>query len=203
MEYRKLPHGNEKISVLGMGTSVVGEASEKNVVETITYAPVLANKVLDMGLIDMIMFSINPMYDFGQGDFSIGSSSERYSLYSRCEKEGVGISVMKPFNAGQLLSAKTSPFHQALTPAQCIQYALDRPGVISVIQGAANVEQLKQNLAFLDATEEEKDYSVISSLTPDDTKGKCVYCKHCHPCPSGIHCRNLISCKQDRQIYIY
>ena len=38
MEYRKLPHGNEKISVLGMGTSVVGEASEKNVVETITYA---------------------------------------------------------------------------------------------------------------------------------------------------------------------
>lgn len=29
MEYRKLPHGNEKISVLGMGTSVVGEASEK------------------------------------------------------------------------------------------------------------------------------------------------------------------------------
>lgn len=34
MEYRKLPHGNEKISVLRMGTSVVGEASEKNVVET-------------------------------------------------------------------------------------------------------------------------------------------------------------------------
>lgn len=137
MEYRKLPHGNEKISVLGMGTSVVGEASEKNVVETITYAPVLANKVLDMGLIDMMMFSINPMYDFGQGDFSIGSSSERYSLYS-------------------------------------------------IMQGAANVEHLKQNLAFLDATEEEKDYSVISSLTPDDTKGKCVYCKHCHPCPAGI-----------------
>lgn len=168
-----------------------------------THAPVLANKVLDMGLIDMIMFSINPMYDFGQGDFSIGSNSERYSLYSRCEKEGVGISVMKPFNAGQLLSAKTSPFLRHLPRQQCIQYALDRPGVISVMQGAANVEQLKQNLAFLDATEEEKDYSVISSLTPDDTKGKCVYCKHCHPCPAGIHCRNLISCKQDRQIYIY
>ena len=27
MEYRKLPHGEEKISVIGMGTSVVGEAS--------------------------------------------------------------------------------------------------------------------------------------------------------------------------------
>ena len=38
MQYRKLPHGDEKISIIGMGTSVVGEASEKNVVETITYA---------------------------------------------------------------------------------------------------------------------------------------------------------------------
>ncbi len=302
MIYRKLPHGDEQISVIGLGTSVVGEASEKNVVETVcyaldhginyidlagghaaifpgigkalegrrekamvqlhfgadytsgeygwnmtldgvkksvdwqlkklktdyidfgfmhcldevsdlenykkrgilqflldmkeqgvvkhlglsTHAPVLANKVLDMGIIDMMMFSINPMYDYGHGDYSIGSGSERYALYSRCEKEGVGISVMKPFNAGQLLDAKKSPFHKALTPAQCIQYALDRPGVLTVMQGAANVEQLKQNLAFLDATEEGRDYSIISSLTPDDTKGKCVYCKHCHPCPAGI-----------------
>ena len=133
-----------------------------------THASLLANKVLDMGIIDMMMFSINPMYDYGQGDFSIGSSTERYALYSRCEKEGVGISVMKPFNAGQLLSAKTSPFHQALTPAQCIQYALDRPGVLTVMKGAANIKQLKQNLSFLDASEEERDYSVIGSFTPDE-----------------------------------
>lgn len=151
-----------------------------------THAPKLANKVLDLGIIDMLMFSINPMYDYGQGDYSIGSGSERYALYTRCEKEGVGISVMKPFNAGQLLDAKKSPFRQALTPAQCIQYALDRPGVLTVMQGAADVEQLKQNLAFLEATDEEKDYSIIGSFTPEDTKGKCVYCKHCHPCPAGL-----------------
>ncbi len=29
MEYRKLPHGDEQISVIGMGTSVVGESSVK------------------------------------------------------------------------------------------------------------------------------------------------------------------------------
>ena len=302
MEYRKLPHGDEQISVIGMGTSVVGEVSAENVTETVTYAldhginyfdmagghasifpgmgaalkdrrkeamlqvhfgadytsgaygwnlkldgvkksvawqleqlgtdyidfgfihcldeqadlesyekngvlkyllsmrdqgvvrhlglsthtPALANRVLDMGIIDMMMFSINPMYDYGQGEYSIGSASERYQLYTRCEKEGVGISVMKPFNAGQLLDAKKSPFGQALTPAQCIQYALDRPAVLTVMQGAANVAQLKQNLAYLDTTKEERDYSVISTLTPDDTKGKCVYCKHCHPCPAGL-----------------
>ena len=302
MIYRKLPHGEEKISVIGMGTSVVGEHSEDNVAKTVTYAldngvnyfdmagghacifpgmgkalegrrkdamlqvhfgadytsgeygwnlslngvkksvdwqlknlktdyidfgfmhcldeesdlqtyekngvlkflldmkdqgvvkhiglsthaPNLANKVLDMGILDMMMFSINPMYDYGQGDYSIGSGSERYNLYTRCEKEGVGISVMKPFNAGQLLDARKSPFHQALTPAQCIAYALDRPGVITVMQGAGNIEQLKENLKYLDTSEEERDYSVIGSFTPDETKGKCVYCKHCHPCPVGL-----------------
>ena len=151
-----------------------------------THAPALANEVLDMGLIDMLMFSINPMYVYGHGDYSIGSGSERYQLYSRCEKEGVGISVMKPFNAGQLLDAKKSPFRQALTPAQCIQYALDRPAVLTVMQGAANIGELSQNLAYLDAAPEERDYSIIGSFTPDETKGRCVYCKHCHPCPAGI-----------------
>ena len=34
--------------------------------------------------------------------------------------------------------------------------------------------------------EEERNYSIISTLPPDETKGKCVYCKYCHPCPAGI-----------------
>lgn len=302
MIYRKLPHGDEKISVIGMGTSVVGEHSEENVTKTAAYAldnginyfdmagghpaifpgmgkalegrrkeamlqihfgadyttgeycwnftldgvkksvawqlqqlktdyidfgfmhcldelsdlerfetngvleyllslqkqgiikhlglsthaPLIANKVLDLGIIDMLMFSINPMYDYGQGDYSIGSSSERYKLYTRCEKEGVGISVMKPFNAGQLLDDKKSPFKKALTPVQCIQYALDRPGVLSVMQGAANVDELKENLKYLDSSEQEKDYSIIGSFTPSETRGICVYCKHCQPCPAGL-----------------
>lgn len=151
-----------------------------------THAPQLANQVLDMQILDMLMFSINPMYDFGQGDYAIGATGERMALYRRCEKEGVGISVMKPFNAGQLLDAKKSPFHQALTPAQCIQYALDKPGVLTVVGGPGNIEQLKEILQFNDTTPEERDYSVIGSFTPDDSVGKCVYCRHCHPCPAGL-----------------
>lgn len=38
MEYRKLPRGEERISVIGMGTSVVGATSVENVVETVSYA---------------------------------------------------------------------------------------------------------------------------------------------------------------------
>lgn len=127
------------------------------------------------------------MYDYGQGDYAVGSGNERQRLYRRCEIEGVGISVMKPFNAGQLLDAKKSPFHQALTTTQCIQYALDKPGFITVLGGSANIPQLKEILAFWDASKAQRDYSVISSFTPDNSVGKCVYCKHCHPCPAGLN----------------
>ena len=66
------------------------------------------------------------------------------ALYRRCEAEGVGISVMKPFSGGQLLDANTSPFGQALTQYQCIQYALDKPGVLTVLPGIRNLDAVKQ-----------------------------------------------------------
>ena len=78
-----------------------------------THAPALANKLLDLGLLDMIMFSVNAAYDYKQGSYGIGEVDERMNLYRRCEKEGVGISVMKPFGGGQLLDASASPFKKA------------------------------------------------------------------------------------------
>lgn len=151
-----------------------------------SHNPSTAERVLDMGIIDMLLFSINPMYDYGQGEFANGSAGERYALYRRCEKEGVGISVMKPFNAGQLLDAKQSPFGRALTPAQCIQYALDKPGVLTVLPGPGSVAELQQILRYFDTTPEERDYALVSVLAPDAEKGSCVYCRHCHPCPAGL-----------------
>lgn len=165
------------------------ELKERGVIRHIglsTHTPTVANQILDLGIVDVMMFSINPAYDYQHGDYGIGSAEERQELYRRCEKEGVAITVMKAFCGGQLLDAEKSPFHQKLTKNQCIQYALDKPGVISVLPGFANVAELKETLLYLEATEEERDYSVISSFTPDDSKGKCVYCKHCHPCPVGI-----------------
>ena len=151
-----------------------------------SHTPGLANKVLDMGLIDMLMFSINPVYDYGKGDFGIGENTERYDLYRRCQREGVGISVMKPFSGGQLLDAAQSPFKKALTKYQCIAYALDKPGVVTVLPGYGNEKELREVLSYFDASEEERDYSAVSTFAPEHTLGNCVYCKHCHPCPMGL-----------------
>ena len=61
------------------------------------------------------MFSITPGYDYQHGEYAKGSAGERMDLYRHCETAGVGISVMKPFSAGQLLDAKTSPFGRAIS----------------------------------------------------------------------------------------
>ena len=152
-----------------------------------SHTPSVANRILDTGLIDMMMFSINPAYDFEKGDdYGIGSVNERFELFRRCESEGVGISVMKPFFAGQLLSAEHSPFSEALTHNQCLQYAIDRPGVLTTVPGVQTMEHLDTLLQFLSAAEEEKDYSVIGTFTADTITGTCVYCNHCQPCPAGI-----------------
>lgn len=152
-----------------------------------SHTPKLANAVLDMGILDMIMFSINPGYDYQKGEYGIGSATERMALYRRCEKEGVSISVMKAFGAGQLLNAKTSPFRKALTEYQCMQYALDKPGVLTVLPGIRSKDDLLRILGFLAATAKEKDYSVIGEFTPQNADGICVYCNHCQPCPLGLN----------------
>lgn len=152
-----------------------------------SHTPALTQKVLDMGIVDLVMFSINPVYDYGQGDYGVGSSGERMALYRRCEKEGVAISVMKPFCGGQLLDAAQSPFKTALTKNQCIQYALDKPAVVSVLPGYGSLKELEEVLEYLHAPSAERDYSAISAYTPEDAMAKCVYCQHCQPCPAGLN----------------
>lgn len=151
-----------------------------------THTPKVANLILDADVADMMLFSINAAYDYQHGEFAHGSGSERMELYQRCEAMGVGISVMKPFSGGQLLDERTSPFGRALSPWQCLQYVLDKPGVLTVVAGAGSMDELESILGFFAASPAERDYSLIASLTPVDLQGRCVYCNHCQPCPAGI-----------------
>jgi predicted aldo/keto reductase-like oxidoreductase len=153
-----------------------------------SHTPAVINTVLDDIEIDMLMFSINPAYDYGKGDeYGRGGVDERTEIYRRCEKENISISVMKPFFGGQLLDASQSPFGEALTPFQCIKYALDKPGVVSCIAGVERKTDVYELLSYYDKSPEELDYSVIGSFAPPEAFGKCVYCNHCKPCPQGIN----------------
>ena len=151
-----------------------------------SHTPAVIQRILDDVPVDMLMFSVNPAYDYGHGEYANGSVDERAAVYRRCERDGIGISVMKPFSGGQLLKASQSSFGQALTPYQCIRYALDKPGVLTVLPGAQSTDEVKQLLAYYDQPEEALDYSVIGDFAPIEASGKCVYCNHCCPCPAGL-----------------
>ena len=46
-----------------------------------SHDPEIIRRFLDTGLIDMVMFSINPAYDYSTGDYGIGTASDRGKLY--------------------------------------------------------------------------------------------------------------------------
>ena len=76
-----------------------------------SHNPAMVHKVLDIHIVDMVMFSINPAYDYtDKEEYGIGTAGERMALYRRCEQEGVGISVMKPYGGGRLLDDRRTPF---------------------------------------------------------------------------------------------
>lgn len=152
-----------------------------------THTVSIARMFLEMGIFNLAMFSINPMYDYtDESMYGKGEAADRLQLYRDFERAGVGVSVMKAFAGGQLLDGKQSPFGQALTRNQCISYALDKPGVVTVLPGVRSLEDVEDMLGYLDSTPEERDYSILGSLSPEAHGGACVYCNHCQPCPQGI-----------------
>lgn len=80
---------------------------------------------------------------------------------------------MKAFSGGQLLEAGTSPFGRVLTEYQCVQYVLDKPGVLTVLTEIRGKADLQRILGFCSAKAEEKDYSIIGTFAPEDAEGHC------------------------------
>lgn len=166
-----------------------------------THNPDTAKRLVEDGIIEMLMFSINPAFDIMPDTtddimkmFAMDNlgrvDAKRATLYCLCESKGVGITVMKALGAGKLLSVDHSPFNKAMTPAQCIHYALTRPAVSSVLVGCKSAYEVEEALKYLNASDLERDYSeAISSFKEDGKgfKGSCVYCNHCLPCPAGIN----------------
>ena len=151
-----------------------------------SHNPKIVNLVLDMNILDTVMFSINPAYDYQLGGYANGDTWERSQMYQRIQESGVGLMVMKPFCGGRLLEKQYSPFSVEFNRMQCLQYALDKPGVLSVLAGCRTTKDLQQLLYYLDATEKERDYSLLKNIDRIKNAG-CVYCGHCQPCPLGLN----------------
>ncbi len=171
-----------------------------------SHNPLVALKAVESGLIDVLLFSINPCYDMLPASEDVDDlwkdenyenpltniDPDRQALYETCERKGVAITVMKAFGGGDLLDEKLSPFGVALTTHQCIHYCLTRPGVVSVMAGAHSIKEMELSVSYCEATQKEKDYApVLSNVPKHSFIGNCVYCGHCAPCPKGIDIANV------------
>lgn len=155
----------------------------------------VALEAVRSGLIEVLMFSINPAFDLLPAEANAWKTpvdasmqnidSVRALLYNTCEKMGVGITVMKTFNGGRLLDAQKSPIKVAMTESQCIQYVLDRPAAATALVGASNLTELMADLHYINASAQERDYSSVFAQS-GHWQGQCIYCGHCAPCPAGI-----------------
>lgn len=181
----------------------VKEQREKGVIRHTgmsTHNPQVAKLAALSGEIEMLLFSVNPAFDLlppseDLNDYFVESYGEglagidplREELYKLCEQRGVGITVMKGYAGGRLFDARTSPFGVALTPVQCLHYALTRPAVASVLVGYDTPAHVDAAVAYEAATEEERDYASVLAKAPRHAySGQCTYCGHCAPCPAGI-----------------
>ncbi len=181
---------------------------EKGIIRAVglsSHDPVTARKAVESGLIDVLMFSLNPAYDLvpydrdmteifneviegKKQDYSaLTLENARAELYRACEEKGVAITVMKALAMGTLLSAERSPLGVAMTEAQCIDYALSRPAVAAVMVGMQTADEVRAAVRYYDVSEEQKDHSkILGSLSMFNAEGLCMYCNHCLPCPQRI-----------------
>ena len=167
-----------------------------------THNPAMAKRAVESGMVEMILFSVNPAFDMHPATDDLdtyfdwenyqaelgGIDPQRAELYRLCEQHDVGITVMKPFAGGRLFDEKRSPFGVTLTPVQCIHYCLTRPAVAAVMAGYDTPEHVEQAVAYETAGDEEKDYASVLARAPRHSfgQGECTYCGHCKPCPSNI-----------------
>jgi predicted aldo/keto reductase-like oxidoreductase len=113
----------------------------------------------------------------------------------------VGLVAMKPFAGGKLFDqARQLTFEKwhsgqknlklkrpkTITSAQCLSYVLSQAGVSCVVPGCKSKKELADVLRFWDASEKQKDFSLVMAAFNQFQNGECVYCNHCLPCPVKI-----------------
>lgn len=164
---------------------------------------VTARRIVETGLVDLLMFSVNPVFDMTPTEsdiyellgeenkalnykFSLKIEPGRAALYKFCAEKEIGITVMKTLCAGKLLSKDLTPFSRPMSVGQCIHYALTRPAVVSTLIGCKNKAEVLEAARYLQMSDAEKDYSDVIETYQGDFRGNCMYCNHCLPCPSRI-----------------
>ncbi|MFX1592959.1 MAG: aldo/keto reductase [Promethearchaeota archaeon] len=132
-----------------------------------THNTSVGQKAVKSGHFDMIMNQLN---------FANNNMPGREELLKTCREENIGFIAIKPFAGGKLLQRNRTvtiakyqsggislkkKIPQDITPIKCLNYILSQISVSTTIPGVKDVQELKEILAYINASDEEKDCSTI------------------------------------------
>ncbi len=136
-----------------------------------THAPEVMRLAVGHPLIDCVMHQVN---------VANHSHTALHHSLEVCKAHGISVVAMKPFAGGELLKVGkkvkipayktgwktlTVEVPKDTTSIRLLSYVLDQPAVCTAVTGISSVEQLHANLAYLNASTEERDYfGLLASL---------------------------------------
>ena len=176
MEYRPLGPTGPQVSAVSLGTEYLLAATHEH------------TAAVRSGRFDLIMYPVN-VTTYGD--------PETDALFELCRQAHVPIIAMKPYAGGSLVGQDMDVEYESRVAepdregagrraVQCLSYALSRPQVVTVVPGCAGPEHVHDALAWLEASPAERDFAELIREFGGTAEGRCTYCNHCLPCPSGI-----------------
>ena len=132
-----------------------------------------AYEAVQSGVFDVLMLQVNTSTDLFPLDFVpedsttidsllVTADTMRTNLYTYCKEHKIAI-IATSYDNGD-----NSPVD--LSRMQQMHFALTRPGVISILSDASNIEELARDLHYLSASDEEKDFT-LELIKPETDEG--------------------------------
>ena len=139
---------------------------------------------------------------------------EARKCYETARKYGKPIIVMEPVKGGSLanLPDKVSRIFKEAAPdaslsSWAIRYAASLPGVLTVLSGMSNVEQMEDNLNTMAdfkplSAEEQKVIDDVTKALDSMPQVPCTACRYCEKgCPQGIAIPGIFRAVNNYMIY--
>ncbi len=124
-----------------------------------------------------------------------------------CRKHGKPVLVMEPVKGGSLvnLPAKALEMMENSPASYAIRFAAGFEGIFMVLSGMSNLEQMRDNLAFMAnyqplSADEVALVEQVRTLYQAQHRIPCTACRYCTDgCPAGIPIPDLVACLNDKR----